>query len=233
MALQHLRIQVARETGKEYVFTAWINPFSYSYTYGIQADSSPTSTGNYGEPVPKGRSPGKISFKLILDATGLVAPPLPGQLIPSDGVASLINDFIKNCAGPYEPGSNQSNPKACPPILNLSWAQLQFKCILSGLSVDYKLFKPDGTPIRAELSPSFIEYGATAAQQTPAIAVEPPPPMPKLVTVTAGDTLPMLCTRVYGDASLYMLVAMANQLTNFRSLTPGAVLVFPPLMSSS
>lgn len=233
MALQHLRIQVPKKTGEDYVFTAWINPSSYSYTYGIQADSSPTSTGNYGEPVAKGRGPGKISFKLILDATGLVAPPLPNQLIPSDGVASLINDFIKNCAGPYEPGGSQSKPEVCPPILNLSWAQLQFKCILSGLSVDYKLFKPDGTPIRAELSPSFIEYHATAAQQDPAIAVEPPPPPPKLVTVTAGDTLPMLCTRIYGDASLYMLVAMANQLTNFRSLTPGAVLVFPPRMGSS
>ena len=233
MALQHLQIQVAEGIGKGYVFTAWINPSSYSYTYGVQADSSPTSSGEDSQPVAKGRSPGKINFKLILDATGLVAPPLPGQLIPSDGVASLINDFVKNCTMPYKPDASSSPQDTCPPILNLSWAQLQFRCILSGLSVDYKLFKPDGTPIRAELSPSFIEYPVTAAQQSPAIAVEPPPPMPKLVTVTAGDTLPMLCTRVYGDASLYMLVAMANQLTNFRSLTPGAVLVFPPQMGSS
>ena len=35
--------------------------------------------------------------------------------------------------------------------------------------------------------------------------------------------------KIYGDSKYYLEVARVNQLTNFRKLTPGQELLFPPL----
>jgi nucleoid-associated protein YgaU len=47
--------------------------------------------------------------------------------------------------------------------------------------------------------------------------------------VKAGDTLPALCERIYGEPRMYAEVARANGLDNFRDLRPGMQLRFPPL----
>ena len=55
------------------------------------------------------------------------------------------------------------------------------------------------------------------------------PDLSHLVEVRDGDTLPLLCDRIYGDAAYYVDVARFNGLDNFRQLTPGVRLHFPPL----
>jgi nucleoid-associated protein YgaU len=55
------------------------------------------------------------------------------------------------------------------------------------------------------------------------------PDMSHLIEVKAGDTLPLLCYRVYRDSSYYLEVARQNKLTDFRDLKPGSKLHFPPL----
>jgi nucleoid-associated protein YgaU len=50
-----------------------------------------------------------------------------------------------------------------------------------------------------------------------------------MVEVRDGDTLPLLCQRVYNDCGRYLEVARANKLANFRDLQPGTWLRFPPL----
>ena len=44
-----------------------------------------------------------------------------------------------------------------------------------------------------------------------------------------GDTLPLLCDRIYSDPSYYPDVARFNNLSDFRRLQPGQRLHFPPL----
>ena len=44
-----------------------------------------------------------------------------------------------------------------------------------------------------------------------------------------GDSLPLMCHRIYGDARYYLEVARTNALVDFRSLRPGTELLFPPL----
>jgi len=48
-------------------------------------------------------------------------------------------------------------------------------------------------------------------------------------TVQAGDTLPLMTERIYGDSKYYLEVAKINNLVNFRQLKPGQELFFPPL----
>jgi len=47
--------------------------------------------------------------------------------------------------------------------------------------------------------------------------------------VKAGDTLPLLCHRVYKDSTYYLDIARINGITNFRNIRPGMRLKFPPL----
>jgi hypothetical protein len=45
-----------------------------------------------------------------------------------------------------------------PPILCLSWASLQFDCVLASASQKFIMFWDDGTPVRARLTVKFNEY---------------------------------------------------------------------------
>jgi LysM repeat protein len=56
------------------------------------------------------------------------------------------------------------------------------------------------------------------------------PDLSHKVMVKAGDTLPLLCYRIYRDSSWYRDVARINNLDDFRDLKPGTRLVFPPLV---
>jgi nucleoid-associated protein YgaU len=56
------------------------------------------------------------------------------------------------------------------------------------------------------------------------------PDLSHTVEVQAGDTLPLLCHRIYKDAAYYPEVARANNIVDFRTLKPGLRLHFPPLI---
>jgi nucleoid-associated protein YgaU len=47
--------------------------------------------------------------------------------------------------------------------------------------------------------------------------------------VKAGDNLPLMTQRIYGDPKYYLEVARVNKLVNFRNLKPGQAIYFPPI----
>jgi LysM repeat protein len=55
------------------------------------------------------------------------------------------------------------------------------------------------------------------------------PDLTHQITVKAGDTLPMLCQKVYGDRQMFHEVARVNNLLSFRHIEPGTELIFPPI----
>ncbi|WCM25665.1 hypothetical protein NDN01_16670 [Sphingomonas sp. QA11] len=205
-------------------FTVWINPASYTHDFTIcYADrQAPGSNG----PSPEYNRVGQesISFDLVFDATGVIPPPIPGTPLPTDGVAGLIDSFIKLVA-------TVNGVIHRPNYIKLSWAQLQFQCVLSKLKITYTLFKPNGTPIRAKVAATFMSFASE--KQLAAEANMTSPDLSHLVTVVAGDTLPDLCHRIYGTSTYYLKVAAFNGLLGFRRLEPGMQLVFPPLKGAS
>jgi nucleoid-associated protein YgaU len=109
----------------------------------------------------------------------------------------------------------------------LFWGSLAFSARLTDYSLTYTLFKPDGTPLRAKADVTFAHY------QSPELISQledrQSPDITHHIVVKAGDTLPVLCERVYGDNRHYIDVARHNRLVDFRHLMPGRKLVFPPL----
>jgi len=205
-------------------FTVWINPASYTHDYVISyADrQAPGSNG----PSPEFNRVGQesISFDLMFDATGVIPPPIPGTPLPSDGVWGLIDRFTKLVA-------TVNGVIHRPNYIKLSWAQLQFQCVLSKMKIAYTLFKPNGTPVRAKVSVTFLSFASE--KQLAAEANKGSPDLSHLVTVVAGDTLPDLCYRIYGSSLYYAEVAAFNGLKGFRRLDPGMQLVFPPLAGAA
>ncbi len=201
-------------------FTVWINPASYTHDYVICYSDRQAQGASGASPEFNRVGQETLAFELVFDASGVIPPPIPGTPLPSDGVAGLIDTFVKLVAT-FNGRIHQPN------YLKLKWAQLQFQCVMSKLKITYTLFKPSGTPIRAKVGVTFLSFASE--QQLEATANETSPDLTHLVTVVAGDTLPDLCHRIYGSSTYYLKVAAANGLTGFRTLPPGMQLIFPPL----
>lgn len=211
--------QFVQMSGAANIFEVPINPASFSRKYktrfnGVAAD---TPIGR-SKPVPKyDRSdPQQVSFDLTLDGTGVV----PG----TEGVA--ISDQIeklRRIAYSYDGNEHEPNP------VEIDWgAGLKgFQGRLQALDIDYVLFTADGTPLRATIKMTFIE--ALTEEIEAKESNNKSPDLTHVLMVREGDTLPLMCQRIYNDASKYLSIARANDLDGFRALEPGTLLRFPPM----
>jgi len=95
------------------------------------------------------------------------------------------------------------------------------------MSVDYTLFKPSGEPLRAKVTVAFKEF--MSQEEESLRADRKSADLTHVVEVRAGDTLPLLCERIYKDSGYYTQVARLNNINNFRDIKPGTRLFFPPL----
>lgn len=195
-------------------FSVQINPENFAHGHSTEyspIDSSDTA----GTPTAYSKiNPETVSFSFYLDGTGVLGAASIGS------VSSAIENF-KRVAYKYNGNINSPN------YLMLIWGDFLFKCRLISLDVDYTLFDTFGIPLRAMLKPSFQQFlsiGDLAKQ-----AAKNSPDMTHLRMALVGDTLPLMCQRIYGDSDYYMMVANYNGLTQFRDLQPGQKIVFPPL----
>lgn len=201
-------------------FIALINPSTISVDYGVNVKAEEEQ--DVATPNVKYCSSGSsvISFDLILDGTGVLGS-------NSLDVAADIELFKTNCY--YYIGKAHEIP-----YVRIQWGafiekhkDLEFIGRLSSFKLNYSLFKGDGSPLRAKISASFM--GTMEKVTSHKIQEKSSPDLTHIITVRAGDSLPMLCQKVYKDAERYHQVAKINKLTNFRKLIPGQQLEFPPI----
>jgi nucleoid-associated protein YgaU len=160
----------------------------------------------------KKAKPGDLALTFFLDGTGA-----NGKKIE---VQEKINEF-QQVTG-YNGKIHRTS------YLKVMWGTLQIKrCVLKSASIAYKLFKPDGIPLRAVITANFTDNSDDKTSQ--AIAQNQSSDLTHVRLVKAGETLPSLCEQIYGDPHYYLEVARANKIDNFRNLAPGIKLLFPPL----
>ena len=213
--------QITPKSGAANIFRATINPSSYKRKYGTKfAGTGEELDSAIGKaaPVPKfSRSePEKITFSLTLDGTGVVP----------DAVGTTVAEQVEKLRSiAYDYSGEEHEPDA----VQLDWGtELRaFQARLTSLEIDYTLFDPDGAPLRATLSLEFIE--ALTEAQVALEANNQSPDLTHIVRVVEGDTLPLLCERIYKDVSKYLEIARFNDLDNFRQLVPDTLLRFPPM----
>lgn len=157
---------------------------------------------------------GKSNFDVVLffDGTGIIsAEPVEDQL---DKLKKLAYDFNGDI---HEPN-----------YLRIYWGtQSLFEGRLSSWNVHHTLLDLDGSPMRSELSISLV--ASVSATKKVLVEKKNSSDLTHIRTVKDGDTLPLMCYRIYGDSSFYVKVAQENNLVDFRNLKPGDQIAFPPV----
>jgi hypothetical protein len=114
-----------------------------------------------------------------------------------------------------------------PPVLQVAWASLQFRCVLTKASQKFILFLPDGRPVRARVNTTFTEFvdPEREAKQVNRQTAD----FSKIHTVVEGETISAIASLYYENPTLWRAIAIANTVDDPRSLTAGQALRIPSL----
>lgn len=199
-------------------FSVLINPAEITLVRSI-GYSSQKVIGQLGSDLRfSAIQPEKVSFKLVLDGTGVV--PGPSANAPPRAVRDLVGDLL-GVVYRYDGRLNE------PSRVQLLWGSLVFYGRLNSMNTQYTLFKPNGDPLRAKVELAFSRFlsAGEAVLMTEPAATE----STQMVQALAGETLPQLCQRVYGDAGYAAGIAQVNGLSSLHQLPRNVRLVCPPL----
>ncbi|MGV7206303.1 CIS tube protein [Oxalobacteraceae bacterium A2-2] len=196
-------------------YEALINPETYTLEYKVKTAEGQGQGSSGAQQKFAYTMPEELSFEFLFDATGII----DGNPQP-DGVFGQVDAFRKLLTE-YRPDTHE------PFHLKLIWGNLVFKGRAVELGITYKLFNPDGQPIRAVARTKF--KGSIEEKKRVAKEDRHSPDLTHVRVVRAGDRLPLLCHEIYGDPRHYLDVARVNGLDDFRALAPGQRLLFPPL----
>lgn len=114
-----------------------------------------------------------------------------------------------------------------PPILRVSWASLQFRCVLARVSQKFILFGDDGRPVRARLNVTFNEF-IDAEREAKEISRQTAN-FSKVHIVTQGETISLIAAKHYDNAQVWRPIAIMNDLADPRDLFAGQSLRIPAL----
>lgn len=245
------KLKITAFTDDEYkhstkTYVVMYNPTAYSY------EVNPTWIPEKGvDPDAKqlqfrGYQSDKASFEFLFDATA--ASP-PGADKPGEINLSYLNDAINRnqiqdekisaidiikkdkhvdrAIKEFLDMAHIEGKTHTPSYLQINWGAYQFQGVLSKATINYKLFNNAGLPIRATVSAEFTE-SLTRPEQA-AIKKTTSPDLTHKRVVRAGDTLPIIANRIYGDPGYYLEIAKVNNLKNFRRIKEGQSLILPPI----
>ncbi len=198
-------------------YTALINPETYTVEirYEFENTQGQGTTGSSQQ--FKVKLPEEMSFEFLFDNSGLI------DRKPKENISIEIENFKKFLMD-YDGNSHQ------PRFFKFAWGTDLFKGRCSALNINYKLFNPDGTPTRAICKVTLKQ--ATDEELRVIKQNDRSPDLTHYRVVQKGDTLPLMCYKIYGNSSYYLEVAQVNKLQNFRNLETGSEIFFPPINNS-
>jgi len=134
-----------------------------------------------------------------------------------------VRDQIKNITDLL----NINGDLHAPPVIQISWASLFFRCVLARAGQKFILFFPDGRPARARITCTFNEYidptreSKEVNRQTANYT--------KVHVTLQGETLSGIAAQLYDDPNMWRPIAIANEIADPRDLPTGLSLAIPPL----
>lgn len=212
-------------------FRTLLNPENYVYKYKIEQNDDQASGTSATAPRFNRALPEDLELDFVFDRTGVLtdygAAGTSDDKTFKDEGRGVIDDIehFKKVVFDYNGDEHKPN------YLIISWGTLLFKGTLSEMDITFKLFKPDGTPLRATARAKF--KGFVEDDLRVAMENNSSPDLTHVREVKKGDTLPLMSYRIYGDSKYYLEVAKANRITNFRKLEVGQRIFFPPIEKSS
>ena len=145
------------------------------------------------------------------------------SLLPT--ATSLID--IRDYTDPIVELMHIDNNVHRPPLLQLEWSSLQFKCFLADCTQTFTKFNEKGKPVRARLQCQFIQF-ASLKEMASKVPLHSPDTT-KYRSVRDNDSLWAMSAAVYGDPGQWRVIAAANDIRNPRALHSGDRLVIPAI----
>lgn len=211
------------------VFTALINPTGFSLTHKVEYNTENQEGANATDSKFIKKSPQTLQLEFLFDGTGVTEANPGNKLINKiKGKDNFSKTAVeKQLADFYSATGDFNGTIHKPYTVIVTWGKFKFEGSLTELTIDYKLFNSDGSPLRAIGKATFLE--SISKELAARMANKSSPDLTHKRTVQDGDTLPLMTERIYGDSKYYLEVAKANGLINFRQLKPGSELYFPPI----
>jgi hypothetical protein len=202
-------------------FATPINPESFSQTFKVNVDAR-TSHGNHGsEAKYTSTAPEQLRLEFILDGTKTMEG-YGGD--NKEYINKPVHDQLadlKKCV--YDMDGNIHRPR----FLIVHWgSEIDFRCVLSNLELNFTLFKPDGKPLRVKVNATFLAH--KSREELEAEAKKRSPDLTHQRTVKQGDRLDLMTFGIYNDPKYFLQVGKVNALTTIRKINPGNELFFPP-----
>lgn len=209
-------------------FTTLLNPEKYVFKYKVeqnrrQASGTSASSSRYNRTPPE-----DLDLEFLFDRTGVLMnygdhTTTADDKLSANGDVGIADDVDLFKRVVFDYNGNEHRPN----YLIITWGALLFKGVLTEMDITFKLFTPDGKPLRASATAKFT--GFIEDNLRTAIENKSSPDLTHIRIVKEGDTLPLMAHRIYGDSKYYLEVAKANKITNFRKLRVGQKIFFPPI----
>ena len=196
-------------------YEAMFNPetFSMDTTFNYCTEESPGSTSSPAK--FRNIEPRSFSLELLVDGTGA-----------SGEKREVLADIalFEACVGYY--GKIHR-----PSYLVVSWGLFIYHCVLTSYTVNYKLFRPNGTPLRAVITATFKEFKPKLLESL--LNLKSSPDLTHYHRNSDGDQLFMISQDTYDTPQYNVQLAEFNELDTIRKLDRGDNLVMPPLKDST
>lgn len=195
-------------------FVCQFNPETFTLSKRVGWDSTNVTGKNMSDPTFTGGKAQTMSIKLTFDSTDTGAAVIDKYkvLYTLSKVDSAAADTVTQVSE--------------PPWVMVQWGSyIGFPAVITGLDEEYTLFKPDGTPLRANVTVTLQQVADSDVMpaQNPTSRSEPR----RTWVVQQGQRLDWIAHMEYGDSSRWRLIADANGIADPMSLRAGQVLVLP------
>lgn len=222
-ALAKLKIKAkgASDTDTSKVFNVMFNPVAFTQKLEIELASTQASGSSGNENKFLRMKPVDFTFEFILDGTGTAAP------APENGIVAEIDKLLGICY--HIEGENHK-----PNYVEIQWGSLKspkkgesiIVAAFKSIDINYTMFKPDGTPIRAKINAVFTEEIPKETQARD--ANNQSPDLTKYRQISTHSKLPLMVNTEYNTQKHCISIAKANKLDSMRRLTTGKFLRMPP-----
>ena len=210
-------------------FNLMVNPETIKRKTSINyADNSNLNTDQGGRQVSNNAEDFNIS--ILLDTTGVIKDaelisfaitnPFSNEEI--DDVSKLVVQLFRFCCE-IDGDTHRSH------FIKICWGSDSglFKGVVKNFDVNYKLFRPDGKPIRAVVDLS-LQSTISPEDFVKQIGFQSPDITHQRV-FKAGQHFTLLSNSIYKNLNYYTDVAKANKMLSFRRIKQGEEIFFPPL----
>ena len=229
LRLAKLTITPLEKRGEQYnrllkrAISVQFNPESYSVSKSVNWGPPETASGQEAKTQRKVNAP-TLEFK------GGGSRQLTLELF-FDVTEEVIGKDVRQETNKIVALTRIEGDEAHPRVCEVTWGEapvgsdFPFIGVITSLTQNFTLFKGNGTPLRANLNVTFLEFLAplTDKRQTD----------PEMTTriIKRGDTLSSIAAQVYSNPKLWRIIAQANQLDDPRNLEIhiGRTLTIPKL----